>query len=203
MTVCPCTQLQDAIDEWLTYAAQCISDCVYIKIELSAYTGVWAHIPWLPAIFLARQFHTTFEYLNTAHDFVPLNETQTKASDPCVHSDTAAQFTETQHALSKQLIEKTKHVEAMIDALPGVFETEAQQLQRLAELQAELERLLAQKRVLCAEKEQLQKQLDHLIMCFSSRRNEIFHPVCPSISIDKLNSLANVHLNTPIDDAQL
>ncbi|KAG4303926.1 hypothetical protein PORY_002670 [Pneumocystis oryctolagi] len=137
MTKCPCTQLQDAIDE------------------------------------LAHQFHATLNYLNTAHDFVPLTSTQTKASDPCVQPDPAAQFEETQRSLSAKLIEQTKQIETMIDTLPGVFETEAQQLTRLAALESERKALAAQKQALCAEKEQLLAQLDRVVLHLSFQRRQL------------------------------
>lgn len=135
MAVCPCTRLQDALDE------------------------------------LARHMHAALGYLDTAHDFVPLSDAHAKASDACVQPDTAAQFAETLHALSAQLVDKARHTEALIDALPGVHETEAEQLQRLAALETELGALLAQRAQLNAEREQLQGELGRLILCLSSRRS--------------------------------
>ncbi|EMR08044.1 hypothetical protein PNEG_03486 [Pneumocystis murina B123] len=134
---CPCTQLQDAINE------------------------------------LATQFYTILEYLNTAHDFVPLDG-QTKASDPGVHPEDADKFTEIQHKLSMNLIEKVKQIDLLIDTLPSLYETEQQQLTQLTNLQEQLKEIGQKKHSLRIEKDNLQQQLDKIIFNFTIKRNQIF-----------------------------
>ncbi|KTW26106.1 hypothetical protein T552_03000 [Pneumocystis carinii B80] len=134
---CPCTQLQDAINE------------------------------------LATQFYTILEYLNTAHDFVPLNG-QTKASDPSVHPEDTDKFIETQHKLSINLIEKIKQIDLLIDTLPSLYETEQQQLTQLTQLQKQLQEIGQKKHSLQIQKDLLQKQLDKIILHFTAIRNHLF-----------------------------
>ncbi|KAG4303033.1 hypothetical protein PCANB_000645 [Pneumocystis canis] len=136
MTTCPCTLLQNALDDLIT------------------------------------QFHITLDYLNTKHDFLPL-EKQVKTSDPSVNPDSFHQFKETQYSLSKTLIKKIQSIEKLIDTLPGVFETETQQLTRLAKLEMELKDINEKKLDFLKEKEKLINELDHIIQIFSIQRHKI------------------------------
>ncbi|KAG4303306.1 hypothetical protein PCK1_000270 [Pneumocystis canis] len=78
-----------------------------------------------------------------------------------------------QYRLSETLIEKVRMTEECIDALPGVYETETEQLTRLSQLENEFKMIHEKRRDMLKEKENLARELDHLIQVFSARRHEI------------------------------
>lgn len=58
---------------------------------------------------------------------------------------------------------KTKHVELLIGSLPGIRVSEAQQIQRLELLEAELQDVERRRKEVLKRKEDLQKRLDEVI----------------------------------------
>lgn len=121
---------------------------------------------------LAIQFYTILEYLNTSHDFVPLNG-QVKMSDPSVQPEDPIKLKEMQHQFSIQLIEKIKQIDRLIEELPGIFETQQQQLDYLSNLQKQLEILKKSKNHLISQKKILESQFNPILIYFSSFYHQI------------------------------
>jgi len=61
------------------------------------------------------------------------------------------------------LILKTKEVELLISSLPGIGVSEEQQVQRLEQLESELQKMEQQRKATVKRKEELQERLDKVI----------------------------------------
>lgn len=134
---------------------------------------------------MATQFYSALHYLNTHHDFVPVNNSG-PVSDPqgslvaCnlltsqlhqIHLSNSLVFLvrlisltlAAKKELARDLILKTKEIDLLIGSLPGIGVSEEQQIQRLEKLEEQLQEVEKQRKEAVQRKEQLQKRLDELI----------------------------------------
>jgi mediator of RNA polymerase II transcription subunit 21 len=126
---------------------------------------------------MSTQFYSALNYLNTHHDFVPVNN-QPPVSDAQVTPDTPEQFAGTpasnpflpralmlaaKQELARDLILKTKEIDLLVGSLPGIGVSEEQQIERLERLEGELQDVERKRREVVARKEALQKRLDEVI----------------------------------------
>ena len=134
---------------------------------------------------MATQFYSALNYLNTRHDFVPVNDqppvTDAQGYSPCLehqltNSDTRCSWSirrfvfhliylipAAKKELARDLILKTKEIDLLIGSLPGIGVSEEQQIQRLEKLENELQEIEKRRREAVKRKEELQKRLDEVI----------------------------------------
>lgn len=65
--------------------------------------------------------------------------------------------------LARDIIMKTKEIDLLIGSLPGIGVSEEQQIQRLEQLESELQAVEKRRKEVVKRKEELQKQLDEVI----------------------------------------
>jgi mediator of RNA polymerase II transcription subunit 21 len=70
--------------------------------------------------------------------------------------------------LARDLLMKTKEIDLLIGSLPGIGVSEEQQIQRLEQLEAELQGVQKKRDEAVKRKERLQKRLDEVIRTVAS-----------------------------------
>jgi len=118
---------------------------------------------------LAVRFYSALNHLNTRHDFVPFPG-QTKATDPHLQVSSAEEFDASKRELSRDIISKTKEIDLLIESLPGITATESEQMERIHNLQKELEKVQQELKQVFCERDILRDRLDDLITSFASRK---------------------------------
>lgn len=82
----------------------------------------------------AKMFLNSIHYLHTKAAMVPLNDSIPIVA-PNVMADPPELFRQSTHELATDIVKKAKEIDALIDALPGVQLTEAEQIAALEELE--------------------------------------------------------------------
>ncbi|KAK9468882.1 mediator complex, subunit Med21 [Lipomyces arxii] len=121
---------------------------------------------------LAVQFYSALHYLDTHHDFVPL-DSEPKVTDPQVTADSPEVFKATQLELAHDIILKTKQIHLLISSLPGADVSEQDQLDRVKELESELESAEAERQEWLRRRKELLEKCDSVILRLSKRKIEI------------------------------
>jgi len=111
---------------------------------------------------MSTQFYSALNYLNTHHDFVPVNN-QPPVSDAQVTPDSPEIFAAAKKELARDLILKTKEIDLLIGSLPGIGVSEEQQIERLESLEGELQDVERRRKEAVSRKEKLQRRLDEVI----------------------------------------
>ena len=135
---------------------------------------------------MATQFYSALHYLNTHHDFVPVNDSRPVSDPQGSHFLPWAMLTLNSYAcysrgicwyygycafltvaakkeLARDLILKTKEIDLLIGSLPGIGVSEEQQIQRLQKLEEELQNVEKKRKEIVTRKDELQKRLDEVI----------------------------------------
>ncbi|KAK9479387.1 mediator complex, subunit Med21 [Lipomyces japonicus] len=121
---------------------------------------------------LAVQFYSALHYLDTHHDFVPLDG-EAKVSDPQVTVDSEEVFEATKIELARDIITKTKQIDLLISSLPGSSVSEAAQIDRVQALENELQQAEAERQEWLARRDELLGQCDQVILQLASRKKDI------------------------------
>ncbi|OLL24265.1 Mediator of RNA polymerase II transcription subunit 21 [Neolecta irregularis DAH-3] len=118
---------------------------------------------------LAIRFYSTLNHLNTQHDFVPFPG-QTKATDPHLQVSSAEEFDASKRELAKDIVSKAREIDLLIESLPGITATENEQMERIRNLQVELDKVQQEQKQVFSERDILRTRLDELITSFASQK---------------------------------
>ncbi|KAJ8097945.1 mediator complex, subunit Med21 [Lipomyces tetrasporus] len=121
---------------------------------------------------LAVQFYSAMHYLDTHHDFVPL-DTEAKVSDPQVTVDDPAVFEATKLELARDIMVKTRQIDLLIASLPGAGVSEQAQLARVRKLEQDLVDAEKERQRWLARRNELLDKCDSVILQLAQRKNEI------------------------------
>lgn len=113
-----------------------------------------------------EQFCAALNYIDKNHDFEPANETEMKMSDRHATVAPAEEFSNTIDELSTDIILKTRQIIKLIDSLPGVDVSTAEQLHKIDVLQKELVKVEDQKVEAVIRKEKLLEDVSSMIEFF-------------------------------------
>ena len=142
------TQIQDELDMLLN---QMQSSFAYIRVRAPPAT-----IPGQPTLSsYAEHQHQTALQANPNNPHLP------PAPDPPVSQE---QYQKDIAELSRDMVFKEKQIEALISALPGLKNSEEEQLARMKELEAELDALEGEREEAVREKEALVKRVEEKIV---------------------------------------
>lgn len=122
---------------------------------------------------LVIQFYSALGHVNTHHDFMPLTPNDTKVTDNTVTPVTQQELESNMKELAKDVVLKTQQVENLIDSLPGLQSSEADQIEKLKKLEQELQDAEKERQQVLTEKENLLDQCDELILQVSRDKVEI------------------------------
>ncbi|GMM30367.1 Srb7 protein [Martiniozyma asiatica (nom. inval.)] len=103
-------------------------------------------------------------YVDSHHEVVPLEAGDPIMEDPDHKAADPEEFTESIQELSRDIIIKVRQVLTIVDTLPGVGVSEAEQMQKLHELKLQLKSAQENKLLAIEEKEQLSVRLNNLIL---------------------------------------
>lgn len=133
---------------------------------------------------MMEQFCAALNYVDKNHDFEPADETEMKMSDRHATVAPPEEFSNTIDELSTDIILKTRQIIRLIDSLPGVDVSTAEQLHKIDTLQKELVKVEEQKVEAIMRKEKLMKDVSGLIEFFvggiSSSREALAQPTAES-----------------------
>lgn len=115
---------------------------------------------------MMEQFCAALNYVDKNHDFEPANDTEVKMSDRHATVAPPEEFCNTIDELSTDIILKTRQIIKLIDSLPGVDVSTAEQLHKIDALQKELVKVEEQKVEAILRKEKLMKDVSGLIEFF-------------------------------------
>lgn len=115
---------------------------------------------------MMEQFCATLNYIDKNHDFEPVNEVESKMSDRHATVAPPEEFSNTIDELSTDLILKSRQIIKLIDSLPGVDVSTAEQLNKINTLQNELLKIEDQKIAAVKKKEKLLKDVNEMITFF-------------------------------------
>lgn len=142
------TQIQDELDMLLN---QMQSSFAYIRVRAPP-----ANIPGQPVLSsLAEHQHQAALQAN------PNNPNQPPAPEPPVSQE---QYRKDIAELSRDMVFKEKQIEALIAGLPGLQNSEAEQMRRMKELEKELEELEGERIAAVKEREALVKKVEDKIV---------------------------------------
>ncbi|CCK71006.1 Srb7p KNAG_0F03440 [Huiozyma naganishii CBS 8797] len=116
---------------------------------------------------LMEQFCAALNYVDKSHGFSPLGPGEPVVADK--HAPPLPpqeEFLGTVDELSGDIILKTRQLMKLIDSLPGVDVSEAEQLRRIDSLQQQLVATEQRKINVVREKDQLLRDVDQLISMF-------------------------------------
>lgn len=113
-----------------------------------------------------EQFCAALNYVDKNHDFEPATESEMKMSDRHATVAPPEEFSNTIDELSTDIILKTRQIIRLIDSLPGVNVSAAEQLNKIDTLQKELVKVEEQKVEAVMRKEELLKDVSGLIEFF-------------------------------------
>lgn len=115
---------------------------------------------------MMEQFCATLNYIDKNHDFEPSDQTEMKMSDRHATVAPPEEFSNTVDELSTDIILKTRQIIRLIDSLPGVDVSTAEQLRKIDTLQKELVKVEDQKVQAIMKKEELLKDVSGMIDFF-------------------------------------
>ncbi|KAK9312545.1 mediator complex, subunit Med21 [Lipomyces starkeyi] len=121
---------------------------------------------------LAVQFYSAMHYLDTHHDFVPLDY-EAKVSDPQVTVDDAAVFEATKLELARDIMIKTRQIDLLIASLPGAGVSERDQLARVRKLEQQLSDAEKERQLWLSRRKELLQKCDSVILQLAQRKTEI------------------------------
>ncbi|KAK9333821.1 mediator complex, subunit Med21 [Lipomyces starkeyi] len=121
---------------------------------------------------LAVQFYSAMHYLDTHHDFVPLDY-EAKVSDPQVTVDDAAVFEATKLELARDIMIKTRQIDLLIASLPGAGVSEQDQLARVRKLEQQLSDAEKERQLWLSRRKELLQKCDSVILQLAQRKTEI------------------------------
>ena len=121
---------------------------------------------------LVTQFFSSLNYINTNHDFQPLNG-EAKVEDPQLNPAPGDQFQASLGELSQDIAKKAKQIENLIDSLPGIETSEKDQLESLSSLEKELRAVRAEEAKVVKERQNLLARCDKLVMQITKYKAEI------------------------------
>ncbi|KAK9235664.1 mediator complex, subunit Med21 [Lipomyces kononenkoae] len=121
---------------------------------------------------LAVQFYSAMHYLDTHHDFVPLDH-EAKVSDPQVAVDDPAVFEATKLELARDIMIKTRQIDLLIASLPGAGVSEQDQLARVRKLEQQLSDAETERQHWLARQNELLQKCDSVILQLAQRKTEI------------------------------
>ncbi|CAI6235714.1 unnamed protein product [Periconia digitata] len=148
------TQIQDELDMLLN---QMQSSLAYIHHRTPP-----AHIPSQPLLSSFAEHEAQAAAQQAAsHPNNPNNSAQPPAPAPLPTPD---EFRKDIRELSRDLLLKEQQIEILIGSLPGLHSSEAEQLERMRELERELEDLEGERIKAVKEKESLVKVVEDRIM---------------------------------------
>lgn len=113
-----------------------------------------------------EQFCAALNYVDKNHDFEPANETEMKMSDRHATVAPPEEYSNTIDELSTDIILKTRQIIKLIDSLPGVDVSEAEQLHKIDTLQKELVKVENEKVEAVIRKEKLLEDVSSMIEFF-------------------------------------
>ncbi|KAI5785091.1 mediator complex, subunit Med21 [Peziza echinospora] len=112
---------------------------------------------------LTTQFYCTIRYVSTRHDTLPPHPALPKTKDENLIVDPPAVFAAAKYELARDIILKSKQIELLILALPGIGVSEDEQVERLRVLEGELEKAEGERRRAVEERERWMERLDTVI----------------------------------------
>jgi mediator of RNA polymerase II transcription subunit 21 len=115
---------------------------------------------------LVEQFCATLHYVDTHHEF-KASEGEELMTDPQAVIAPPEEFKATINELSTDLILKTRQIIALIDSLPGAGVSQQEQVNKIVELQKELESVEAEKVETVRKKDELLQWCNELVINFS------------------------------------
>ncbi|QLL33399.1 hypothetical protein HG536_0E03100 [Torulaspora globosa] len=115
---------------------------------------------------MMEQFCAALNYIDKNHDFEPANETEMKMSDRHATVAPPEEFANTIDELSTDIILKTRQIIKLIDSLPGVDVSAAEQLHKIDALQKELVKVENDKVEAVIRKEKLLEDVSSMIEFF-------------------------------------
>lgn len=121
---------------------------------------------------LLKQYYSALNYISNSHGFVPLSS-EPAAGDPQVHSVPKERFQEDLRELARDIVLKSKQIDLLIDLLPGIGTSEAEQMQNLVELQNSLDQAELEKQQVLVESSILLAKCDDLILKVAADVGEI------------------------------
>lgn len=121
---------------------------------------------------LVTQFFSSLNYINTNHDFEPLDG-EAKLEDAQLHPAPKDQFQASLGELSHDIAEKAKQIEKLIDSLPGLETSENDQFESLGNLEKELQAVRAEEAEVVKERQNLLARCDKLVMQITEYKAEI------------------------------
>lgn len=113
-----------------------------------------------------EQFCAALNYIDKNHDFEPTTEAEMKMSDRHATVAPPEEFSNTIDELSTDIILKTRQIIKLIDSLPGVDVSAAEQLHKIDTLQKELVKVENQKVEAVVRKEKLLEDVSSMIEFF-------------------------------------
>ncbi|KAK7203498.1 mediator complex, subunit Med21 [Myxozyma melibiosi] len=121
---------------------------------------------------LAVQFYSAIHYLSTHHDFVPL-EGEPKATDAHLVPDEPAVFESAKSELARDIMVRTRQIDLLIASLPGAGVSEQDQLQRVQQLEHDLEQAEQERQKWLERREMLLAKCDSVILQLAKTKNDI------------------------------
>ncbi|GME67170.1 unnamed protein product [[Candida] boidinii] len=116
---------------------------------------------------LLDMFHASLTYVDQNHDVIPLHPSDPKQKDPDYDPPSEKVFTDNLNELTSDIILKTKQILTIIDTLPGIGVSEKEQMEKISQLQKELEVTELEKKEAILKKDRLQQWVDELIIMIS------------------------------------
>lgn len=107
---------------------------------------------------------SALSYVDQNHDTVPLNAADPKEIDPNRNPPTEFDFQSSQQELATDIILKTRQILTIIDTLPGVGVTKAEQLSTIKDLRNQLKNAEIEKSKAIDKKEKLVELVNSLIL---------------------------------------
>ncbi|ORY86886.1 mediator complex, subunit Med21 [Protomyces lactucae-debilis] len=116
---------------------------------------------------LGKEMYSALFYLNTKHDYLAFpDDVMARPPDLKVQPerDEPATFKANQQELARDIVGQVKQIEQLVQALPGLTSTEAEQIQRVAALEETLRVVEARHHEVLKEREALQAQTEAVIL---------------------------------------
>ncbi|KAJ4289106.1 RNA polymerase II mediator complex subunit [Kalmusia sp. IMI 367209] len=144
------TQIQDELDMLLN---QMQSSFAYIRLRAPP-----ANIPGQPLLSTFAEFDAQNAAQNTQ------NTSQTASQPQPTAPPTQEEFQKDIQELSKDMVLKEQQIEVLIASLPGLNTSEQEQVQRMKELERELEEIEGERLAAVKEKEVLLQKVEDRIV---------------------------------------
>ncbi|KAK9450545.1 mediator complex, subunit Med21 [Limtongia smithiae] len=122
---------------------------------------------------LAVQFYSALHYLDTHHDFVPLQDEPKVVDAQVATPDDPAVFKAAQAELARDILLKARQIDLLIASLPGADVSEENQLARVRQLEQDLEDAETERQNWLARRKELLAKCDSVILLLAQRKNEI------------------------------